>query len=118
MWSDAVIISDPLWEQVRRTSQGALPLMPREPWAQDGQLSNVQDRRAISLGLQRSVTAAARPLSAQVAERLTADHGDLQAGGQLLPSLLPRPRPATGAGRQVWNTGREYGLMLRAMTCL
>jgi hypothetical protein len=36
MWSDAVIISDPLWEQVRRTSQGALPLMPREPWAQDG----------------------------------------------------------------------------------
>jgi hypothetical protein len=36
MWSDAVIISDPLWEQVRHTSQEALLLMPREPWVQDG----------------------------------------------------------------------------------
>jgi len=30
---------------------------------------------------------------------------DLQAGARLLPSLLPRQRPATDAGWQVWNIG-------------
>jgi hypothetical protein len=36
MWSDAAIISDPLWEQVRHISREALLLMPKKPWAQDG----------------------------------------------------------------------------------
>ena len=33
LWSDGAIISDPLWEQVRRASREAVSLMPEEPWS-------------------------------------------------------------------------------------
>jgi hypothetical protein len=32
-WSDEAIITNPLWEQVRRVSRETVPLMPKEPWA-------------------------------------------------------------------------------------
>jgi hypothetical protein len=32
-WSDEAIITHPLWEQVRRVSREAPPLMPKQPWA-------------------------------------------------------------------------------------
>ena len=31
-WSDAAIVGDPLWAQVRCTSEKAAALMPSEPW--------------------------------------------------------------------------------------
>jgi hypothetical protein len=36
-WSDQAIITYPLWEQVRRVSRDAIPLMPQQPWATHGQ---------------------------------------------------------------------------------
>jgi len=31
-WSDACIVSDPLWRHIRRVSQEAAALMPERPW--------------------------------------------------------------------------------------
>ena len=35
-WSDASVVGDPLWDQVRSTSKKAVALMPIAPWNDDG----------------------------------------------------------------------------------
>ena len=92
----------------RRASYSSQPSNGRLGKASTARARGVPDRTVISGG-SRSLTGTPQNLSPAATEVSASSQRSLQAGAQLLPALLPRPRPATDAGRRVWNIGPGGG---------